>query len=123
MSGLVSLVLPPSRLNRHSGTSSDLDLQWGVPTLPNFGPIKVKNASAPGFYERSLRSDHDMEGTLEVLSQFHELTREQLRKLCGNDRAFSQSVKMVALADMTNFSATINAGELVLSAICHTSQE
>jgi len=66
---------------------------------------------------------HDMEGTLEVLSQFHELPREQLRKLCGNDRAFSEAVKMVAAADMTNFSATINAGELVLSAICHASQE
>ena len=54
-----------------------------------------------------------MEGTLEVLSQFHELSREKLRKLCGNDRAFSESVKMVAASDMTNFSAIINVGELV----------
>jgi hypothetical protein len=63
-----------------------------------------------------------MEETERILSNFPELSRMQLEKLCVNNRAFTESVKMVSAGDMTNFKATEEADELNLSALCHASQ-
>jgi hypothetical protein len=63
-----------------------------------------------------------MEETLRVLSNFHELQRMELEKLCQNNRAFTESVKMVAAADLSNFKATEEAGHLLIAAVCHALQ-
>ena len=64
-----------------------------------------------------------MDQTLRVLFNFPELHRMELETLCQNNRAFTESVKMVAAADMTNFKATEEAGHLNISAVCHASQK
>lgn len=63
-----------------------------------------------------------MAETERALAEFHELDQTELEEICQNRRAFTEAVKMVAAADMTNFTASSEAGQLVLSALCHASQ-